>query len=326
MTECYTTLLGGEIFQHARKVTALVTRYGIDEAQNEQNYRLLRGSIRATLQPGASYAVSFDFTHSFRSMPLFNLISFEYLKSVLPDELTMEHIYYGALNLVPDQPKLALILDYAMVGQVLSMTHAVQEFKSTGRPISLIRLLKEQDPSLSHALEAFDWATQSNDFGQIDESVDSLLKLVQQEAESSGIYSDVRSMVADVLRTDLLQAPDGVKDLALYWRRIDDDVVNRGSKHLHLCKWHIRMERHGLASVIAQEALRSMLVPLVLDDGIQPNEQNCSNRYNREASERLLWDFYPHGPSLSSEAKFLSNLQIREKENRPVRNRYAHML
>ena len=234
-----------------------------------------------------SYAVSFEITHSFRSLPLFNLISFEYLKSVLPHDITLEHIYYG--NWTQGHSD-APICDCAMIGQVLDMTHAVQEFKNTGRPVSLARLLKEKDSSFSDALEFFDWATQANDFRRIDKSVSKLLMMSRTEG-GNDTYSDVRPMVAEVLRIYLLMAPGDTKDLAAYWRQIDADVMTRGNKYLHLCNWHIRMDRHSLASVIAQEAVRSLLVPLTLEPGVQPSETNCANRDARESAENLLRDY-----------------------------------
>ena len=49
LTQQYSVLLGGRIFGRVQKVTALLTRYGIEDVENRQNFRLLRESIRATL-------------------------------------------------------------------------------------------------------------------------------------------------------------------------------------------------------------------------------------------------------------------------------------
>ena len=60
------------------KITVLITKYGINEEQLKENYAIIKG-IEKKLDINESYEVAFDITHSFRSLPLYNLIIFNYI-------------------------------------------------------------------------------------------------------------------------------------------------------------------------------------------------------------------------------------------------------
>lgn len=81
------------------KLHIIVTRYGINRSELLQNYRLISSSVGAVLnQRDTKYQVAFDITHSFRSMPIYNLVVLNYLQNVSQINLEIAHVYYGNLD------------------------------------------------------------------------------------------------------------------------------------------------------------------------------------------------------------------------------------
>ena len=59
-----------------------LTKYGINEKQLKENYAIIKG-IENKLKRNVKYEVAFDITHSFRSLPIYNLIVFNYINTTL---------------------------------------------------------------------------------------------------------------------------------------------------------------------------------------------------------------------------------------------------
>lgn len=60
------------------KINILITKYGINEAELKENYSIIKG-IEDHIEKDEDYKVAFDITLSFRSLPIYNLIIFNYI-------------------------------------------------------------------------------------------------------------------------------------------------------------------------------------------------------------------------------------------------------
>lgn len=65
--------LDREPFSQEVQTRAILTRYGMNNEELLENYQLL-SSIHDWLEPDTDYEIAFDITHSFRSLPIYNLI------------------------------------------------------------------------------------------------------------------------------------------------------------------------------------------------------------------------------------------------------------
>lgn len=155
------------------KITVLITKYGINEEQLKENYAIIKG-IEKKLDINESYEVAFDITHSFRSLPLYNLIIFNYIKNITPYELEITHVYYGNVE-VRRELNYAPVVDLKDMVNVLNMTSGVAEFKNTGNAVSLLKMLPEDD-ELKTLLDDFNTSAQLNAFEVVKESLVSLFK------------------------------------------------------------------------------------------------------------------------------------------------------
>ncbi|MDE7432719.1 MAG: CRISPR-associated DxTHG motif protein [Lachnospiraceae bacterium] len=77
------------------KVHVIVMHYGINSEELLENYCLIRDAIGGVLSAEKDkyqYEIAFDITHSFRSMPIYNLVVINYLQNVSQIDLEITHI------------------------------------------------------------------------------------------------------------------------------------------------------------------------------------------------------------------------------------------
>jgi CRISPR-associated Csx2 family protein len=265
-------------FRTDRKIDIKVCliRYGINNAELMENYRYISG-IERYLEKGVEYEVAFDITHSFRSLPVYNLVILNYLQQVSQYDIKISHIFYGNFDVKRENGNKAPLVDLADIGEVLNLTNAVSEFKNTGNAKSLINILPDSEKELRDALENFDIATQLNGRYDVFRALKELSKVLKSGSEKRDRYVDAKKMIKDVLSEsklldiDIVVECDGNGKEQL---KCDD----WGNAQLILAKWYQRQNRYGIAVATASEALRSMLVPFYLEkwgkDGIGCEDEN----------------------------------------------------
>ena len=101
------------------------------------------------LQPGDE--VVFDITHSFRSLPMLNLVALNYVRVL--KGIKIDKIYYGALEVLgpfaqvramPEEKRVAPIFDLTPYAALLDWTFAVDEFTRFGLVERLAELVRER--------------------------------------------------------------------------------------------------------------------------------------------------------------------------------------
>lgn len=228
-------------------VRVLLTKYGIDSQELKENYVILKG-IEKYLSVNNSYEVAFDITHSFRSLPIYNLIIFNYIKNITKYDISISHVYYGNIDASHELENKAPIVDLRDLVEVLDLTNGVTEFKDTGNAVSILPLINS-DKDLQDALSRFDLATQLNAFDEIKDALISLAALTTSNS-SDARYTGIREMIGTVLGEkffggrDCPEIPDSGADL----------------KYM-LSIWFYNQNRIGLALATGLEALRDINTP-----------------------------------------------------------------
>ena len=322
------------------RTRVLLLRYGVDQDQLEENYHRL-GRLRDLFQErDTEYEVSFDITHAFRSMPIYNLIILNYLKNITGANIHIRNVFYGNLEVSAENNKIATIVDLRDIVNVLDLTNGVSEFRNTGNAKTLLENLPpdEQD-DYAAALRMFDHATQINDFNMIQKALLKLEKaypgktsdkaaenketccdtlsmditqngiLPKADVENRNIgrqarrtrYEDYREMVQRVIATELYGDEKGTY--------ADFISLSMGEQRLRLGKWYMRQNRYGVAIATGLEALRSFLVvpylksrknPLMTNSDRSPQEDE-SNRREAENALRMAVEVI-QGESRKSDA------------------------
>lgn len=315
-------------FQSDRHIEIRVAliRYGINQEELLENYQKI-SEIEQYLDIDAENEIAFDITHSFRSLPIYNLTILNYLRQISKYQINISHIYYGNFDIKYENDKKAPLVDLNEMVDVLNLTSAVSEFKNTGNAVSLIRLLPEADHELRQILEKFDLATQINDRRQVFSTLAELEGILNRNETEGTKYADVRKMLKSVLSEEPLN---------LFHLNGYEDT---GKAQLILTQWYRKQNRYGIALATAMETLRSMLVPFYLQICNQINKDSedyrelCENEEKRKnAVQRLerkaIW-YEETGGTFGREMEikeFLLDLEKERKAMVELRNMFAHNL
>lgn len=317
--------LDREPFSREVRTRVILTRYGMDNEELLENYQLL-SSIKDWLEPDTDYEIAFDITHSFRSLPIYNLIILNYLSVISSTNLDITHIYYGNLDVRGENGGIAPILDLHDLISVMHLTSGVSEFKNTGNCRTLLEQIPETESELREALENFDWATQVNSFDKVQKSLMELLMITERETTGSSRYTDLNHMINAVLRQKFLNLESDERKASEVLAK-----MSMADRRLMTAKWYLNQNRYGQAAATAYEALKSYLVPVYLK---KAKETVCEEDYLVEdyltATLKRLRYVYAYlkdrRTKLSRMEEFFRDLEWTRKKAVIVRNRFAHNL
>ena len=300
--------------EKAPDIKVCLIRYGMNNEELLENYRRI-SNIEKYLDEKEKYDVAFDITHSFRSLPIYNLVILNYLQQVSPYNMKLSHIFYGNFDAKRENNNKAPLVDLADMIEILNLTNAVSEFKNTGNAGSLIQIFPKNEDKLKSALESFDWATQINGRDEVINAVRKLSNVLNEEIKERNRYVDVKNM----LKRALGEGADNLLQIV--------SCENKGKVQLLLAMWYQSQNRYGLAVATAMEALRSFLVPYYLNNS-RRNETDCENESNRKAAiQRLDRVVKSRDNSLESDIPdFLVELDKKKNAIKPIRDMFAHNL
>ena len=320
-------------------VHVVLIRYGVDDEQQSENYGRFK-KIRESLDHNAVNRISFDISHSFRSIPFYNLVLLNYIETIEDYEIRIEHVFNGcfeakdeSLMLWPQMGKeqVAPILDLHGVIDLLELTDAVREFMNTGNAVALTARRRKSD-SESEFLEdlgLFDWATQTNDFRLIEKAIDNLsgyeelLSESGEEQKMETAITDRTKMILSVISRKML---DG--------RRLREfSELAAAEKRLVIAEWYQEQNRYGQAIATGIEAMRSLIVPYHLEyKKINKTEQMEEDENRRREAETRLGCISDNlkkkqtDYSDQSIERLVIDLVEDFRRVRPIRNMFAHNL
>ncbi|MCI6869034.1 MAG: TIGR02221 family CRISPR-associated protein, partial [Lachnospiraceae bacterium] len=294
-------------------IKVCLTRYGINNEQLLENYKNI-SDIEAYLDKNEEYDVAFDITHSFRSLPIYNLIILNYLKQVSSYHMRISHIFYGNYEVTRENHGRAPVVDLADMSEILDLTNAVSEFKNTGNAASLIQLLPPEEEHLIHALEKFDWATQINGRDEVLYAIRELADVLDEESVTRNKYVDVKNM----LKTVLGEGEENLLQIA--------HCQDIGEAQCLLAQWYQRQNRYGLAVATAMEALRSLLVPCMERSDSENEDFEDENRRKQAVQQLDIIAKNKDRWLYTDITEFLIELEQLRKKASPIRNVFAHNL
>ena len=294
-------------------IHVLLTKYGINGNELNENYGILK-RIESYMSEDVCYEVAFDITHSFRSLPIYNLIIFNYIKNITKYNIVISHVYYGNIDARYELNNVAPIVDLGDLIDVLDLTSGVSEFKNTGNATSILPLIDDKD-ELRSVLYDFDLSTQLNAFGKIGKSLIKLEELCKKNDGSEDRYTGVREMISTVIEEKF----KGECSESF-------DVMTSADMKFMLAQWFLSQNRIGLGLATGIEALRDINTPAFMESrGYDPSlekeyrvsaenhfikvAKDLSSKYNKSHLENVVCD-----------------LGINLRYYKDIRNMFAHSL
>ena len=291
-----------------RKVKVILMQYGINEGEIQHNYECLK-VLEDIFQVGEHYDVSFDITHSFRSMPIYNLVVLNYLKHVSDYQVTIEHVYYGNIEVCSENNDISPIVDYQEMIHLMELTNGVSEYRSTGNASTLIEQIPEEGIELIDALKKFDWMTQLNDYQGIVEGLGRLLRIVHQDKPDDRKLASIYHMIDESFHQQFRRI--GFNENMIYMDLENNPQYMADFQYFISC-WYYEQKRYGIALATALEAVRSSFVPFYLQaSGGEVTRENCQNEENRKNAEQRLGN---PGPCSTDVRKQLQEFEVKRKK------------
>lgn len=296
------------------QIEICLVKYGLDHDELEDTYARIMAAVKPVLDNKDSdgkIEISIDMTHSFRSMPIYNLAVLNYLRVLLARNFAIAHVFYGNLDVRGENDNIAEIVDLKDVVDILEITHGVSEFLNAGNAATLLQWL-DCDPSRSNgdpfvnALRSFDEALKMSDRGGIQNALSELLK---EEVNDETALSDAKELIRNNLGKKISVADS-------------TDPVEKQRQtarfQIDLAGWLLELGQIGLAAAIAKEGFRSFLVSIY--DENNPEKFEDENR--RKRAEQMF------GVKLKElkDRKLYQDYCAIEKKASEIRNRYAHNL
>lgn len=305
----------------------ILTFYGVNKDQLQKNYARI-STIKDSFTRNDANHVSFDITHSFRSLPIYNLVILNYLQKVSSYNISIDHIYYGNLEFSRENDGISQIVDLANLINVMELTSGVSEFKNTGSAVTLTESMGQENQSLKNAIEEFEWATQLNSFSSIKRSLLNLLEATDSEEDDKRPYADLKQMIEETLEENMS------KNTKNFFR--DKDLTGEpamfhyADEQYVISKWYYKQHRYGEAIATALEALRSYLTIFVIEDKSSDTPEEWTiDALRKEDTRKIGEDYLTRAvklPDDSEEEKLLRTLNEQRLVVRDIRNVFAHIL
>ena len=256
-----------EIFEEddvfaGRKTAIIITKYGMNDEELEYNYKKINSIEDVLRNMGENeFDVSFDITHSFRSLPIYNLVILNYVQNITSLQLKISHIYYGNLEAKRENDGIAPIVDLKELVRILGLTAGVSEFKNTGNAVTLLPLLVEAgDDDFETAIRNFDYAVQVNSYSKLDASLKELLGAIEgHNSDEINQYADIKEMMNYVFAEKMNMSVQETSLAEQYSRMTEKD------KRYMFCSWYCSQNRLGLAVATAFEYFRSVFAPFYFE-------------------------------------------------------------
>lgn len=294
------------------KVYVSLIRYGLDDKQLGENYNKLTEKLEKLLEGNdgedveTEIEVAFDITHSFRSMPIYNLVIINYFRQLSRKKIRISHVYYGNLD-VSSEADGAKVVDLADIVDVLNLTSGVKEFINTGNATSLLKDINEED-DFTNQLIQFNGAMQINDRKGIQQSLKNMLSYEFKGDDNALV--DAKKLIRDKLREEF---PNDITSKG----DVKQEQKEKADFQIRLAEWCLNTGRVGLASAIAKEAFRSFLVMIY-----EPKQE----RYEIEDARKRAEQMFGNRIKNDKESELFNKYKAVEFKARKIRNTYAHNL
>ena len=246
-----------DVFEIKEKLTALkesmggfcldiiVLKYGINSDELLMNFSLITKISEYINDKDSIY---FDLTHSFRSLPVYELLAINYLKDALKKKVNIELVSYAMLEISRETGGYTPIVDLTELVNVLDWIKAAEEYNRFGTAYLLAEILEKSDGKSSlklskesvKALKLLGDTISANVIGDFKKLIVNIGKILKNAS-----YKESAFVVVDSIFKDLDKR---------FSKSVDDDFILQ----LELSKWHFDKKRYFASAITLIECLLNL--------------------------------------------------------------------
>ena len=215
----------------------IVLHYGITEEEMNDNFKLLAEAKRLIKEDDN---LSFDMTHSFRSLAFYELLALNFFKLSMKNSKNIDFISYGMLEYNSYNEGKTPIIDQSPILRLLEWTKAADEYKRFGTTYLIDELINKEemtygvDRKACLALGRLGDMVTSNNLEEIRNMVSNCHKIVEKGTTGNHAIDFIFKDIDDIFGVAL---------------RDENKLEDRTRLYIKVARWHMEKKRY-IASVI----------------------------------------------------------------------------
>ncbi len=233
----------------------IVLHYGVNEDEMQENFNLLTAA-KKYVKKGDT--LSFDITHSFRSLAFYEMLAVNFLNISTGNAKNIDFVSYGMFEYREYNDKNTPIINQAPLLRLLDWTKAAEEYQRFGTTYLLGELLEKEQ------------STPGKKSISLDETAVKAIKRLGDMVSVNNM-NEIKNMIKNCKE---ITEKGGTGNAAIDY--IFEDIVRRFGKVMNgdvdlvqaLVEWHIKKKRYIAASIMTIEYLVGKAVETTgSDDG-----------------------------------------------------------
>lgn len=217
----------------------ILLKYGLNNAEHIENFGLLSTLVDYIDENDEIY---FDITHSFRSLPMYEFLTIEYLKATRQKNFKIGLISYGMFEVSKANNNKTPIVDMTQIVDILEWIKAVEEFNKFGTAYLLQELLDKSPDMFDLSKEERKMFRFLGDAISVNQTKD-FKKLVE------GCYKLNKNDCSKVINSVVAQI---FKDISDRFSECTNDEI---LLLFELALWNLEKKRYLNGAVIAVESV-----------------------------------------------------------------------
>jgi len=275
----------------------IILHYGITEAEMNDNFKLLAEAKRLINEDDN---LSFDMTHSFRSLAFYELLAINFFKLSMRNSNSIDFISYGMFEYKSYNGGKTPIIDQMPILRLLEWTKAADEYKRFGTTYLIDELVKKEDMTYGVnrdarlALRRLGDVVTSNNLKEIRNMVSNCHKIVKKGTTGNHaidfIFKDIDDRFGAALR-------EGNK------------LEDRTRLYIKVAQWHMEKKRYIASAITVVETMLNYCDEIA---GV-----SSENDDEKKELRRALYSNYALENKVPIFAEFVKNYnKIRELRNK----------
>lgn len=262
----------------------IVLHYGITEEEMNENFNLL---AEAKQLIGENDNLSFDMTHSFRSLAFYELLALNFFKLSMKNSDSIDFISYGMFEYNVYNNNKTPIIDQSPILRLLEWTKAADEYKRFGTTYLIDELVNKEDmmygihKEAAKALGRLGDVVTSNNLKEIRNMVSNCHKIVEKGTTGNHaidfIFKDIDDRFGVALR-------NGDKQ---------EDTIRL---YIKVALWHMEKKRYIASAITIVETMLTYCDEITgildeKDDEKKKLRTALNSRYARSMKEPVFREF-----------------------------------
>lgn len=243
------------------KAEILLMRYGLNNSDWDENLQVL-GKIEALLEDGDSLYL--DVTHSFRSLPIFQMLAISYFQNLSSKHINVEKLTYGMFEVRNEYGQKTPIVDLNRLYDMMEFVKLAGEYRQFGTAYGLKKL--EEKPGCNYTgfnEKQISLLTDLGDMVSIN-NLDGFQELVRNAEQilntAEGGGTEFPILAKAICQDICSNFGDGISDPIM--------------TQFNLARWHMEKKRYQNAMTTAREACITLTMDLCGATGAGHSERD----------------------------------------------------